>query len=230
MGYEDEDIIAGEYEILGESQRGLQDSEFVGAGSALKKLRGHLGQLAQTRSGRYAPMQRVLRSPFKDSTQIGLTQSVDMFIANNAGASLTAVTRVYKSFKPNKAVVTETIRFDWTSNVPGSLAFSTYVSPQTPNDILMVSAFSGADNCFPNAPSAAAGINCSTFSFQSLGVGISWPTLNGGIDMTVGFFVRPSIFSFATGTLPTQIATASSLVLVKANVTVDMTLLGPSLR
>jgi hypothetical protein len=231
-GSADDEYIHGNLEIMGESQRGLQDAEYVGAARALTSLRGNLAQLASQRGARYRPMQQVLRSPFKDSTQIGLTKTTPIVsprttFANTTGVPVTAVTRVYKSFKPNKAVVNETVAFTWQPSSGDN--FVTYVAVPIPSDILLVSAFSGADNCFPNAPSAETGINCSTFSANALGVGISWPTLNGGIDMTVGFLIRGSVLGYADSSLSAAQA-ATSPTLLTATVTIDMTLLGPSLR
>ena len=125
------------------------------------------------------------------STQIGISNSAYLTAANfSSGAPLpqiSGLTRVYKSFQPEKAILTELIIGVFTN---GSGAVQTTVAAvQDAVDLVLVSAFSGADNCFPNAPSEANGISGPAFAPNSLGNGISWPIIRGGIDMSVAFAV-----------------------------------------
>jgi hypothetical protein len=135
-----------------------------------------------------------MRSPYKDSTQIGISASGTFTLTSWSGSALPQVsglTRVYKSFKPTKAILTEKVQVEWTNGTLGITTRSVNVSDAS--DLVLVQAFSGADNCFPNAPTEANGISGPTFANNSLGNGISWPTINGGIDMTVGFAVEDSV-------------------------------------
>lgn len=220
----EDDIEVGNEELIGESDRGMQDRNYVGAATALARVRGALGQLAAGRGAAHMPVQKRLRSPFKDSTQIGITATSGVLTAGSfSGSSLptmTGLTRVYKSFKPSKAVVVETVQCTFSAS--GETDKILYAAVSDSSDLLLTAAFSGADNCFPNAPSASNGINCATFAANALGVGISWPTINAGIDMTVTFAIRGSALA--------RIATPDGFTLTSAIVTVDMSLLGPSLR
>lgn len=219
----DDDIRIGNEELLGESHRGLQD-QYLGAAQALNQLRGALGQLAQGRTTQHLPLTRQLRSPYKDSTQIGIkataTGLTDASFAGTSNPTATGKTRVYKSFKPAKVVVTELVKAVFAAS--GESNVTKYAKVQGAQDIVLITAFSGADNCFPNAPSDDEGIDCETFANNALGVGISWPTINGGIDMTVGFSVQGSVLA--------QVAAPDGFELDHVDVTIRMTLLGPSLR
>lgn len=228
MGWED-DIH------LGESLRGMQDSHVgnyseIGAAKALHQLRGALGQLAQNRFGAHAPVSKQMRSPYKDSTQIGI-KAVGTFTwdpttsgswAGSALPQISGLTRVYKSFKPTKAILTELVRVTYSNDSGTAIAVANVADAA---DLVLVQAFSGADNCFPNAPTEANGISGPTFANVSLGNGISWPTINGGIDMTVAFAIEESIVFQAAPPAGFTQADVSSV-----QVTVRFNLLGPSLR
>jgi len=134
------------------------------------------------------------------------------------------LTRVYKSFKPIKAILTE-------------IVYATYGGPGLPNivisetvddaaDALLYMAFSGADNCFPNAPNEENGIPGPVFGPQAIGNGISWPTINGGIDITLGFIIESSVLARAKGPLPAGYNPVPKFM----TVILRMSLLGPSLR
>ncbi len=69
----DDDIHLGNYSEIGESLRGMQDSHVGAAAKALNQLRGALGSLAQQRFAGHAPTSKQMRSPYKDSTQIGIS-------------------------------------------------------------------------------------------------------------------------------------------------------------
>jgi len=210
---------------MGESLRGMQDAS-VGSYSeigAARALRGALGQLAQSRFAGHAPTSKQMRSPYKDSTQLGISCN-GTFVASNWGGSalpqVTGVTRAYKSFKPTKMIITELLVYTW-QNSTGPVMTSATVSDAS--DLILVSAFSGADNCFPNAPNESNGLSGAAFANVALGNGISWPTINGGIDVTVGLAVEQTALYRATPPDPSY--TLQSVV-VRARVN----LLGPSLR
>ena len=224
MSWEDEDIHLGNYSEIGESLRGMQDTQ-VGAQRALHQLRGALGQLAGHRFAGHAPVSRMMRSPYKDSTQIGISATGTFALTSWSGSVLpqiSGLTRVYKSFKPTKAILTELVTVQF-QNTSGTATRVANVSDAA--DLVLVQAFSGADNCFPNAPTEANGISGPTFANNSLGNGISWPTINGGIDMTVAFAVEQSVvFQVPPPAGYTSDDITSVAVKIRFN------LLGPSLR
>ena len=222
--WDDEDITLGNVEI-GESLRGL--NELIGALQARKlQLGAGLGAAAQSRFGRHAPLQRTLRSPYKDGTQISIKCQGTFYPSSWSGTTLPTVsglTRVYKSFKPEKAILTEIVIATYQNDSLGTRTKSTPVT--NASDLVMTSAFAGADNCFPNAPTEDNGIAGPTFANTSLGNGISWPTINGGIDMTVGFAIEETA-QYAVD--PPSGYTQDDLVSLV--VKVRLALLGPSLR
>jgi hypothetical protein len=225
MGWDD-DIHLGSYSEIGESLRGMQDTHVGAAAKALSQLRGSLGALAQQRFGAHAPTSKVMRSPYKDSTQIGISATGTFTLQSWSGSVLpqiSGLTRVYKSFKPTKAILTELVTVTFQNASLGTATRVASVSDSA--DLVLVQAFSGADNCFPNAPTESNGISGPTFANNSLGNGISWPTINGGIDMTVAFAVEPSVqFQVAP---PAGFTTDDILSIV---VKLRFNLLGPSLR
>jgi hypothetical protein len=225
MAWED-DVSMGSFSEIGESLRGMQDTHVGAVARATQQLRGALGQLAQARFGAHAPVSKQMRSPYKDSTQIGISATGTFTLASWSGSSLpqiSGLTRVYKSFKPTKAILTEMVTTTFSNSTLGATTVVNYVPDAS--DLVLVQAFSGADNCFPNAPTEANGIAGPTFANNSLGNGISWPTINGGIDMTVGFCVEQSAAFIATPPAGYVQADITS-VLVKLR----FNLLGPSLR
>lgn len=214
-----------------------------------------------------------VQSPYKDSTQIGISAYLqfrpsdvsaagfegrfekidapakmlslsagtndDLKALLDAGWRLTTIcpthpwrpvfggyTRVYKSFKPTKAVLSEQVCATYGGN--GLPAKEIIESVPDAADVVLLSAFSGADNCFPYAPSLDyhTGIAGPTFAPTSLGNGISWPTLNGGIDMSVSFGLERSVLCRARGVLPPGYDETPRHI----TVTIRLNLLGPSLR
>lgn len=217
---------------LGESLRGMQDthvgnfSEIGAAQKALHQLRGALGQLAGQRFAAHAPVSKQMRSPYKDSTQIAISCTGTFTAQSWSGSALPQVSglsRVYKSFKPTKAIVTELVKVTFTNSTLGAKTKAMMVADSA--DLVLVQAFSGADNCFPNAPNEANGISGPTFSNVSLGNGISWPTINGGIDMSVAFAVEDTILYQVEPPAGYTTDDITSVV-----VKVRFNLLGPSLR
>jgi hypothetical protein len=225
MSWEDEDVHLGSFSEIGESLRGMQESQ-IGAAAQLRQLRGALGQLAGNRFGAHAPISKQMRSPYKDSTQIGISATGTFTLASWSSSVLpqiSGLTRVYKSFKPTKAILTELVTVTFTNTTLGATVRVASVSDSA--DLVLVQAFSGADNCFPNAPTEANGIAGPTFANNSLGNGISWPTINGGIDMTVAFAVEQSVVFQVTPPAGYVTDDITSIV-----VKLRFNLLGPSLR
>lgn len=226
MGWDDEDVHFGNYSEIGESLRGMQDTAVGAAAKALHQLRGALGQMAGQKFGAHAPLAKTMRSPYKDSTQIGISATGTFTLQSWSGSVLPQVsglTRVYKSFKPTKAILTEMVTIVFENDTLGATTRVASVADSA--DLVLVQAFSGADNCFPNAPTESNGISGPTFANNSLGNGISWPTINGGIDMTVAFAVEQSVvFQVTPPTGYTSDDITSIAVKLRFN------LLGPSLR
>ena len=223
-GWDEDDIH------LGESLRGMQDTGVgsyseIGAAQKLAQLKGALGSLAGAHFGRHVPTSKAMRSPYKDSTQIGVS-AVGTFTPESwSGSALPQVsglTRVYKSFKPAKIILVESVTVLF-QNTLGSRTKA--VNVQDAADLVMVSAFAGADNCFPNAPNEANGIPGPALSNVAYGNGISWPTINGGIDLSVAFAIEPTCLSQID---PPAGFTEDDIVSVTCKV--RLALMGPSLR
>jgi hypothetical protein len=224
MGFED-DIV------FGEAVRGMQDAHVgsyseIGAAAKLAKLRGALGQLATNHFAPHAPVSKQMRSPYKDSTQISISCSGLFTPANwNASAlpTISGASRVYKSFKPAKAILTETITVVYQNSSQASRTKARSVTDAA--DLVLTAAFSGADNCFPNAPNEANGIHGPALANVAYGNGISWPTINGGIDMSVTFAIDQTVLFQID---PPDGFTDEDIVSVK--VVARLALMGPSLR
>lgn len=232
--------VEDEHDVhLGESLRGMQESmgyEHIGGNTeigaaqrALATLRNQLGaglqRQAQQHFNPHAPIQKPLRSPYKDSTQIGI-QCLGTFTLSSWSSTalprISGQTRVYQSFKPNKGILSELLIITYQAS--GVTAVRSK-AVQDASDLVLTSAFSGSYNCFPNAPTEGNGIAGQTFSPNSLGNGISWPTINGGIDMTVEFAVEQSA-PFAIDPPAGMTHDDITSIVVKAR----LNLLGPSLR
>lgn len=214
---------------LGEALRGMQGSHlgsYSEIGAQRRQLAGALGKLANQRFGAHAPVQKTMRSPYRDSTQIGISMVGTFTLTSWSGSVLpqiSGLTRVYKSFKPEKVILTELVTVTYQNASLGAKSKSKQVDQSA--DLVLVSAFAGADNCFPNAPNEANGIPGSALSSVAYGNGISWPTINGGIDMTVAVAIEASVlntFDAPAGYTDEDIVS----VVCKAR----LAIMGPSLR
>lgn len=228
--------IGGNVELIGEALRGLQDHGYgyIGAGGPparrpqgnLSALRSALGGAAQARAARHAPMQKVLASPYKDGTQFGVEANGTFTPSSWQGSTYPVVnglTRVYQSFKPEKAIVDEDLLVTFDNTTLGSQTVS--VSVADGGDLILVSAFAGSYNCFPTAPNQTTGLSGRALASNSLGNGISWPTINGGIDLSIGFAVKSTaVYRAPVPSGYTQADITSIQVLARLN------LMGPSLR
>ena len=222
---DDDDIDVGNVEI-GDSTRGMQRDDFVGAATALKQLRGSLSQLAGSRFNAHQPINRRLRSQYRDSGQIGInisqtfTPQTDPALWQNVPLSGQSV--VYTSFKPNRVVVNELLMVSYLN---GSTPGTVVASVPDGSDLLLSGAFSGSINVFPNAPNAATAINCAALQAQAFGVGISWPTVNPGIPVSINLLLLNSALFRAT--LPSGVSVTD---ITSITVNVYFSMFGPQLR
>jgi hypothetical protein len=184
-------------DLLGESSRGMQDQDVIGA-----VMRAAPGiPPAQAR----AVARIIQRGAIKQSSQIGFIAVASVTAASAAAAipttgySISAVTRVQRPFKPCKFFVQEFVSAVDSSSSQKSASGSN----ATAIDVFLSGSFMGGDNTFPNAPTntianGGTAVNCSIFNANNLGSGISWAEVPGGIDMTLNFILAPSLLSLGT--------------------------------
>lgn len=222
---------------IGEALRGMQDGDHIGASrKALTALKGALGQLASAQQARRflgahdlagnAALNRGQGSKKRLSTQIGISCSGTFTLSSWSGSTLPQVsglTRVYKAFQPNKAILTELVTVTFSNPSVGTA--TRVASIKSADDLVLVQAFAGADNCFPNAPTEANGISGPTFANDSYGNGIEWPAIDGGIDMTVAFAIEQSVLFQVN---PPSGYTVDDIT--SCSVKIRFNLLGPQLR
>ncbi len=224
--YGDDPYIGANTEI-GESVRGMQRTA-MGAGPARRALSGALGQVANAHFGGHAPLQKEIRSPYKDSTQMGVLVSGTVLPEQYASETtpipiLTGKSRAYQSFKPEKLIMTELLIATYTN--ASSVSAKVAASVSDASDLVLVQAFSGNQNCFPNAPDESNGISGAAFAYNALGNGISWPTINPGIDVSANVGVEETALYRTT---PPDGFTADDLVSVR--VKARLNIFGPQLR
>lgn len=187
-------------DMMGESSRGAQDADIIGAIQRVAPGISHAHAKALSRL--------VARGVTKQSSQIGFiaVAPTTAFIAGTQpitaqGTAISAVTRVQRPFKPCKFFVQEFITVtDSTSGTAKFLAGSS----ATALDVFLSGSFMGGDNTFPNAPTntianGGTAVNCAIFNANNLGSGISWAEVPGGIDMTLNFILAPSLVGLVTG-------------------------------
>lgn len=95
--------------------------------------------------------------------------------------------RVYQSIRPEKVILDEHLIATFSNANRGDATVAVMVDGAA--DLILVSAFLGAKNCFPTAPDVEFGI--SGPALASAGP-LGWPTINGGLDLAVSLAVRPS--------------------------------------
>jgi len=101
--------------------------------------------------------------------------------------------RVYKFFKPTKCVLSESIEATFRGD---SLPDKTIIEHVTNNDDIMLwQVYCGADNCFPCEPAPENCIPGAVFAANSVGNEVSWPSINPGINFTIGFLIDSSVLS-----------------------------------
>lgn len=207
--------LRGYNEIVGDSNRGMQHTLGAQASPALKAL-------LQRQAAVHAPATRGVGPQYKDSTQLPLNVAVTLGynIASfpAAGVPVSAQVRVQTPFKPEKLTATASFAIgSAASTVTG------YAQQQgaIASDVLLTGAFVGSKNCFPTAPTntVAGGVSLGAYPANGLGNGISWPTADAGIDISVNLLVLPSCLSLL-------VSGATYIV----SGTIFITLLGPSLR
>ena len=186
-------------DLLGESSRGMQDADLVGA-----VLRAAPG-IHPTHAKAVARL--MARGVTKQSSQIGFIAVATITGTGNtnpipaAGSAISAVTRVQRPFKPCKFFVQEFCSVVDSSSMQVTKAGSN----ATAIDLFLSGSFMGGDNTFPNAPTTSianggTAVNCSIFNANNLGSGISWAEVPGGIDMTLNFIAASSLIGSLIGT------------------------------
>lgn len=226
MSYDNDPVYMGANTEIGESFRGMQRTAVGAAPRA--RLQGQLAQLAGGHFGGHAPLQKEIRSPYKDSTQMGVlvtgTVTPSQYaVETNPIPILSGKSRAYQSFKPEKLIVTEILIATFTNASDETVKVAASVSDAS--DLVIVQAFSGNQNCFPNAPDETSGVSGAAFAYNALGNGISWPTINPGIDVSASVGVEETVLYRCT---PPDGFTTDDLVSVK--VKIRLNIFGPQLR
>ena len=211
-------------DLLGESTRGMQDADLIGAQQQLMR------SLPGIHPTHAAAVARLLsRGVTKQSSQIGFIAVATITGSGNtnpipaAGSAISAVTRVQRPFKPCKFFVQEFVSAVDSASTPNTASGSN----ATAIDLFLSGSFMGGDNTFPNAPTntianGGTAVNCSIFNANNLGSGISWAEVPGGIDMTLNFIAAPSLIGSLI-TLPTD----GFVGAVTYTITVAAQLMGP---
>ena len=130
----------------------------------------------------------------RDSVQISVTAVEKLSVSKWGGSvppMISGLTRVYAGFRPEKLIVTETLRaFYAAKKLRGKAVLpdvSLVESVSDCSDLIMVAAFAGVANCFPNAPTVACGISGEALVMMTE---ISWPAIQAGQDFTMTFAVE----------------------------------------
>jgi hypothetical protein len=207
--------LRGYNEIVGDSSRGMQHTLGANVSPALKAM-------IQRQAAAHAPATRGIGPQYKDSTQLPVNVQVSLagtfgaFPVNGFAASATV--RVQTPFKPEKLIASATF-----AGTTAAGAVYWQQAAGIASDVLLTGAFVGSKNCFPTAPSnnLVGGVNLGAYAPNGLGNGISWPTADAGIDITLNLLILPSFVSSYTATAALTAYTSASLF---------VTLLGPSLR
>ena len=182
---------AGQRFEIGDSTYGMQRHDMLGA-AQLRALRSQLGGAVAERYGRHQPATKNVPSQYRDSGQISINVSSPIIAAPTdlstwQNVSVSGSSTVYTSFKPNRIVLTETVIATYQNTAGQDIVVAG--ESATASDIMLVGAFSGSLNTFPNAPSAQTGIHGPAIAANAFGVGISWPTVNAGIPVSANFQV-----------------------------------------
>ena len=198
---------------IGESLRGLQsqlsmlgtmysDQELLGddfdevlgapaprQASALQRL----GQAAALqRLGRHAPTTHQVPSQYKDSNGFGVNVNGTILVGQFSTTQYPTIngnTRAFVSIKPQKLILDEDLIFTWTNS---SGTVTTVSSVDNAGDLMLTSAYVGNKNVFATAPTQGTGFSGRALSNVALGNGVSWPTVNPGIDVVVTIAIKPT--------------------------------------
>ena len=204
-----------------------QLSRFEIGAAQLSALRAKLGGNLAERYGRHQPATKNVPSQYRDSGQISINFRASFPVSENTFTNWNNVeaagsSTVYTSFKPNRIVLTQMVTaiFDTGHSHAASVGESA-----TASDLLVVGAYSGSLNTFPNAPSAQTGIHGPAIAANAFGVGISWPTVNAGIPVSVNVQVLQTALYRAP--VPTGFSMSD---LVGVYVDVFFAMFGPQLR
>ena len=129
-----------------------------------------------------------------ESTQFGI-QSSGIFLPSawaDSNTSLPTVSgrvRVYQSFTPMRVVADEQLIITFKNDKSEA---KVAVDAEGAGDLMLISVFAGNRNYFPTAPDQSMGISGRCLAPQSLGNRVSWPTINGGIDLSVTWAITAS--------------------------------------
>lgn len=202
---------------LGFAERGAGAPEDA-ASAAQSGLRDALRDIAQRRAAANASTSKVHRSPYKDSTQLGISCAGTFSRSSFSGAGLPHIhgqIRIWQSFKPTKLLLDERLEATF-DNGGGDVVLSADVPDA--NDLTLVDLSTGLSGL------AGGPIAGSVFSINHLGSGVLLPTLQGGRDATASLRVSSTALYRFT---PPAGHTFDDLKSLK--VKVRMSLLGPSL-
>lgn len=181
--YSDEEILGDDFsEVLGAAAAARP-------GSALQRL-GQANALA--RLGRHAPTTHTVPSQYKDSNGFGINITGTILVGQFSNTQYPQVpgnTRAFVSIKPQKLILDEDLIFTWTNS---SGTTTTVASVDNAGDLVLISAYVGNKNVFATAPTQATGFSGRALSNVALGNGVSWPTVNPGIDVVVTVGVKPT--------------------------------------
>lgn len=130
--------------------------------------------------------------------------------------------RVFQSMKAMKLIASQMMVATYGGKGLPDRRF--VVQARRPMDVVLIQAYSGSVNCFPNAPTEDGGIPGVAFSFDAAGT-IDWPTINSGVDMSMAWLIEPSVLSH-TPPLPEGYDPIPKIMTVQ----VRAALFGPSLR
>lgn len=196
---------------IGESLRGLQsqlnmlgtmysDQEIVGddfdevlGAVPQRPALQRLGQqAAMNRLARHAPTTHTVPSAYKDSNGFGVNCTGTILAGQFSATQYPTVngnTRAFVSIKPQKLILDEDLIFTWTNS---SGTVTTVASVDNAGDLLLISAYVGNKNVFATAPTQGTGFSGRALSNVALGNGVSWPTVNPGIDVVITLGVKPT--------------------------------------
>lgn len=222
MSYQLSDLLGGPV-VFGESSRGPQDADLIGA--MMRSVPG------LQRSQAAALARVVARGIIRQSSQLGFISQDTVTGTGNTnpigatGRAQSATTRTQRPFKPCKLFVQEFASVVDSASTPVNRAGSN----ATAIDIFLSGAFTGGDNAFPNAPDTSiadggTSVNCAIFNANNLGSGISWADIPGGIDAQLNFIAASSLIGALLGTTGalTGLTGATTYTL-----TISATIMGP---
>ena len=184
-------------------------------------LSAALWGLQASRFNRHAPVSEPVRAAYRDTTALSISCEASLSPGDwtsDGEPTFFGVARGHETFKPEKLIAEEALIYQF-QNSSGSV--EVVVEVQDAGDLELYQLFIG--NRAALAPSL--GLSGRAMSHNSLGGGVSLPTVNPGVDINAGFKVRETALYRA---MPPQGYTQADLVRVR--VRARLTLFGRSLR